>query len=77
VTIEKTRVEMRKARMVKALRNGVRLEFSLRADERLNELIPAAEQAFDIALQQGELPDEIDIAGIVAQVLDTRGVLGA
>lgn len=61
VTVQKTEAELLKAQMVKTIRSLVRVKHSLRADEELNEVLPKAEQAFDIALQRGELPDPADI----------------
>lgn len=69
MTIHKTPSEVAKAEMVKTLRAAVRLKHSLAADRELNEVLPAAEQAFDSAIQRGVLPSAIDVEGIVRSVV--------
>lgn len=69
MTIEKTESEFRKAAMLKTLRSVVRLKYSLLADQEMNSLIPAAERAFDKALQHGVLPGSIDVEQIARSVV--------
>jgi hypothetical protein len=69
MTIERTAAELHKAAMVKVLRTMIRLKHSVLADEELNSVLPAAEHAFDAALQSGELPEGIDITSIARSVV--------
>lgn len=69
MTVQKTDAELRKAAMVKALRALCRLNYSIMADAECNTLLPAAERAFDRALQQGILPGSIDVEAIARSVV--------
>jgi hypothetical protein len=44
---------------------AVRLKYSLQADEELNDVLPAAEAAFNKAVLRGVLPDPIDIKKLI------------
>jgi hypothetical protein len=47
VTTEKTPSDQRKANLLKAVRNAVRLHYSIMADNKLNVLLPKIEERFD------------------------------
>ncbi len=51
----KTESEMERFKIAKATRTLLRLKHSLAADEEINEILPARIEAFDKALQSGEL----------------------
>ena len=59
-------VEVERARILKAVRTNIRLWYSLKADEKINELLPAIEQEANAALLRGD-----------AYALDIRSVLDA
>jgi len=59
--------QLRRREMVKLLRVAVRAKHSVMADRELNDLLPAAEKAFDKALQRGTLK-AIDVESIVTRV---------
>jgi hypothetical protein len=69
MTVKKTESELQKALLVKVLRSQVRLKHTLEAERELNEVLPAAEKAFDKALQRGELLDDNDIEEIARKAL--------
>lgn len=52
---KKSDIEMQKAKILKTARALIRLKHSLAADEELNEILPATELEFDVAIQNGEL----------------------
>lgn len=52
---KKTEAQMEKARIAKVTRTLVRLRHSLAADEEINEILPDTLDAFDAALQGGEI----------------------
>lgn len=65
MTRQKKDVELEKAKMLKSIRTAVRLKHSLAADEELNRVLPAAEDAFDTAVRGGTLPDAPTLMGIL------------
>ena len=65
MTVKKEPLELEKAAMVKRIRARVRAEAAIEADARLNELLPAAEKAFDDAVKRLERPSGREIASIV------------
>jgi hypothetical protein len=66
---EKTDIELAKGRLLKAIRTAVRLKYSLAADSELNAALPAAEEAFDKAVLQGNLPETAALE-VFSAVLD-------
>ena len=52
---KKTDIEMERAKTTKVLRTLIRLKYSLKADEEMNEVIPDTLSEFDKALASGEL----------------------
>jgi hypothetical protein len=58
---QRDRVDQARADMLKTIRAAVRLRHSIAADNELNEVLPKAEQAFDIQVHNGELPDPLGI----------------
>lgn len=57
----KDNIEQARANMLKTIRTAVRLRHSIAADEELNEILPRAEAKFFKRVQNGELPDALDI----------------
>ncbi len=51
----KTETEMERFKIAKATRTLLRLKHSLAADEEINTVLPARIEAFDNAIQRGEL----------------------
>ena len=51
----KTDIEMERIKIAKTVRALVRLKYSLKADEELNELLPDTLIEFENSIQQGEL----------------------
>ena len=52
---KKSLVEMERQKVSKITRTLVRLKYSLRADEEINQLLPDTLKEFNSALQSGEL----------------------
>jgi len=52
---KKSVIEMERMKLAKATRALIRLKHSLAADEELNEILPDKMNAFDAAIQQGEI----------------------
>jgi hypothetical protein len=52
---KKSVIEMERMKLAKATRALIRLKHSLAADEELNEILPDKINAFDAAIQQGEI----------------------
>lgn len=53
--IKKSDIEMERYKISKVLRTLIRLKYSLRADEELNNTLPNTLEEFDSAIQSGEL----------------------
>jgi len=53
--IQKTRTELEKAKILKAVRSAIRLKHALGADEELNEVLPRVEAEVDRAIAEGKL----------------------
>lgn len=66
---EKSEVEMRRQELVDAIRTFVRLKHRRAANREMNEVLPKAVQAFDVAILKGQLPERVDIAAIVKRVV--------
>jgi hypothetical protein len=70
MTERRTDAEMQKYELVKALRAAIRLKHSINADRELNEVLPDAEDAFDVAWHKGQLKGgTVDITAIVKKVV--------
>ena len=65
---KKSEIEMQRAKIAKVTRNLVRLKYSIKADEELNNLLPDTLMEFDKSLQSGELLGIT--AGGIADVLN-------
>lgn len=65
MTAQKTALQLQKAAALKALRTGIRLKYSLLADEEINRLIPALETRIDDAIASGR---QLELT--VGQLLD-------
>jgi len=55
------KVDRARADLKKIVRSAIRLKYSLKADEEINEVLPAAEIRFNAQILRGQLPPEIDI----------------
>ena len=53
----KTEIEMARLAIAKVTRAEIRLKHSLMADAELNEVLPERLASFDLALQQGTIPE--------------------
>lgn len=63
--IRKDKVEMERARALKAYRTAIRLKYSLLADEEINEKLPAVEEAFNKAVAGGQ-PFQLQVGSVFA-----------
>lgn len=52
---KKTPIEMERDRIAKITRSMLRLKYSLKADEAINDILPETLDQFDTAIQAGEL----------------------
>lgn len=73
MTVQKDKVEQRRAEILKTIRTAVRLEHSLAADRELNELLKPAEDEFNRRVQLGELPDAPTILEAIRDRKALRG----
>lgn len=53
-----TEIELAKRRLFKSARAAIRLNYSIKADDELNRILPELEEHFDTAVLNGELPDQ-------------------
>ena len=59
--IQKDKVDLARANLLKTVRAAVRLRHSIQADIELNDLLPEVEAKFNKAVLRGVLPDPVDI----------------
>lgn len=52
---KKSEIELERAKISKITRSLIRLKHSIKADEEINNILPETLNAFDTALQLGEL----------------------
>jgi hypothetical protein len=50
-----TPIEVERAKIAKITRTLVRLKYSLKADEEINNILPETLDEFDLSIQSGEL----------------------
>ena len=60
---KKSPIEMERLKIAKVYRSLIRLKHSVAADEELNDVLPDKINAFDLAVQNGEIKQlSIDLA---------------
>ena len=63
--IHKDNIDQARANMLKTIRAAVRLKHSIAADEELNEVLPRAEAQFFKQIQEGKMPDPLDLKKLI------------
>ena len=60
---KRTKTEVERAKIAKAVRTAVRLKHSVAADEEINEVLPVVLKEFDQAIAAGK-PFELDVRSV-------------
>jgi hypothetical protein len=69
VTTRKTEAQLRKAEIMKVARAALTVKYRIQLDRELNDVLPDLEDAFDKAVQEGQLPGDVDVKALVAEGL--------